>query len=311
MRRTGFLAAALLAACLALAPGLAMARAGSGGSFGSRGGFTYSAPPATRTSPYGAAPVQRSLTQPRAPYAPGVQAPGYRGRSPLMSGILGGLIGAGIGGLLFGGGLFHGVSGFGGLLGLLIQIVIVVFIVRFVWRLVTRRTAMGGGGGMFGGGPGLGMPMAGAGMGGGFGAPTTPAVQPVTIGPADYQAFEQLLQAVQAAWSAQNIHALQAVATPEMVSYFSEQLADQSSRGTRNVISDVHLDQGDLSESWAEQGRDYATVAMKFSMLDVTMDAAGRVVDGDPRLRTQATEIWTFLRAPGGRWVLSAIQQAR
>ena len=96
-----------------------------------------------------------------------------------------------------------------------------------------------------------------------------------------------------------------------MVSYFAEQLGEQTSRGVRNVISAVHLDQGDLAEAWAEPGREYATVAMKFSMIDVTVDRTGRVVDGDPNMRTQATEIWTFLRAPGGRWVLSAIQQAR
>jgi predicted lipid-binding transport protein (Tim44 family) len=317
MRRTGFLAAALLAACLVLAPGLALARAGGGGSFGSRGGMTHFSAPSTRTTPYGAAPIQRSLTPPAAPGygAPGYGTPGYRaplfgGRSSFMSGLFGGLIGAGIGGLLFGGGLFHGVSGFGGLLGLLIQIAIIVLVVRFVWRLMTRGTAMAGGGMLGGGGPGMGaMPMGGGfGMGG---AAAPPAAQPVAIGPADYQAFEQLLQAVQAAWSAQDIRALQAVATPEMVSYFGEQLAEQSSRGVRNLISDVHLDQGDLAEAWAEAGREYATVAMKFSMVDVTMDAAGRVVDGDPRLRTQATEVWTFLRAPGGHWVLSAIQQAR
>jgi predicted lipid-binding transport protein (Tim44 family) len=37
----------------------------------------------------------------------------------------------------------------------------------------------------------------------------------------------------------------------------------------------------------------------------------GRVVDGDLAVRTQATELWTFVRVPGGRWLLSAIQQAR
>ena len=36
-----------------------------------------------------------------------------------------------------------------------------------------------------------------------------------------------------------------------------------------------------------------------------------QIVDGSPNERTQATEIWTFLRAPGGRWILSAIQQVR
>ena len=86
-------------------------------------------------------------------------------------------------------------------------------------------------------------------------------------------------------------------------------MAEQTSRNVRNLVTDVRLEQGDLSEAWSEQGRDYATVAMRFSMIDVTRAADGRVVDGSPDQRTQATEIWTFLRVPGGNWVLSAIQQ--
>ena len=45
MRRTSTLLAAIAALSLALAPGFADARAGGGGSFGSRGGMTFSAPP--------------------------------------------------------------------------------------------------------------------------------------------------------------------------------------------------------------------------------------------------------------------------
>ena len=101
------------------------------------------------------------------------------------------------------------------------------------------------------------------------------------------------------------------MATPEMASFFAEQLAEQTSRGVRNQVTGVQLLKGDLSEAWSEGSREYATVAMRFSMVDVTRDAGGRVVDGSLTERVTATEIWTFLRAPGGRWVLSAIQQAR
>ena len=96
-----------------------------------------------------------------------------------------------------------------------------------------------------------------------------------------------------------------------MVSYFAEQLADYASRGLRNTVTDVRLLRGDLSEAWRENGRDFATVAMNFSMIDVTRDAGGRVVDGSPTEPVTATELWTFVRAPNGRWILSAIQQAR
>ena len=45
--------------------------------------------------------------------------------------------------------------------------------------------------------------------------------------------------------------------------------------------------------------------------IDATYDSTGRVVQGNASARTQSTEVWTFLRAPGGRWILSAIQQTQ
>ena len=96
-----------------------------------------------------------------------------------------------------------------------------------------------------------------------------------------------------------------------MLSYFAEQLADQAGRGVRNEVTDVRLLQGDLAQAWAEHGRDYATVAMRFSMIDVTRDRSGRIVDGSPDEHVTATELWTFVRSSGGHWILSAIQQAR
>lgn len=307
MRRSTRLFAAIAVLALALSPSLAFARAGSSTSSGSRGTRTYSAPAPTNTAPSTVQPMQRSITPapsyttPNPGFAP---QPGLAPRPSFMSGIMGGLIGAGIGGLLFGGGLFHGISGFGGFLGFIIQIVLVVFIAKFLIGLfMHRRPAMAGGPAMFTPQPGAAPPRGPYGAGG-------PAPQ-VQISPQDFQAFEQLLQGVQAAWSQHDLTTLRMIATPEMVSYFGEQMAEQTSRNERNVVSDVKLEQGDLSEAWAEDGREYATVAMRFSMIDVTRDATGRVTAGDPAQRTQATEVWTFLRAPGGRWVLSAIQQVR
>jgi predicted lipid-binding transport protein (Tim44 family) len=303
-RRLGLLAAALLLS-LALAPGVADARAGGGGSFGSRGGFTYSAPPATNTAPYSAQPIQRSLTpSPNYNYGSRYGGPGYY-RSGFGSAFLGGLLGVGLGSLLFGHGF--GFGGFFGLFGFLFRILIIVLIVRWLFRLFsgTSSPAFASGPGMFS----RGAPPLGSGPGrmpSGGGRPP-----PVAIGPADYQAFEQTLHAVQAAWSNHDLDALRALSTPEMVGYFAEQLADQASRGVRNTVTDIHLLQGDLAQAWSERGREYATVAMRFSMVDVTRDGAGRIVDGSPTEHVSATELWTFLRAPGGRWVLSAIQQAR
>jgi predicted lipid-binding transport protein (Tim44 family) len=309
MRRASVFLAAIAALALLLTPGLADARAGSGGSFGSRGSRTWSAPPSTNTAPSGGQTMQRSMT-PNSPSAsPGFGAPmgqGFGGRSPFVSGLLGGLIGAGIGGLLFGHGFLGGGGlGFGGFIGFLLQIFLIVMVVRFLLGWFRNRSpATAGGPGMF---ARTGLP---GGFGGGGGAPAASG-PPIAIAPADYQAFEQLLTAVQAAWTAQDLPALQRIATPEMVSVFAEQLAEQTSQGVHNSVTEVRLLQGDLAEAWTESGREYATVAMRFSMIDVTLDGAGRVVDGSPQEHVTATELWTFLRAPGGRWVLSAIQQSR
>ena len=291
-----------LALAVALTPGLADARAGSGTSAGSRGGMTYSAPPSTNTAPSGAAPMQRSMTAPSAPTS-GASAPGMAPRPSFGGGFIGGMIGGGIIGMMLGNGLFHG--GFGGMLGLLIQLALVFFIGRWLFRTFLRAspspvTAQGPA--MF-----TGQSLAPPPMGGG----SASLPPPLAIAPQDYEQFEKLLQGIQAAWGAQDLNGLRGMTTPELLSYFNEQLSEQASRGVRNIVGDVHLQSGDLAQAWAERGMEYATVAMRFSMTDVTMDRTNRVVDGSATEHVVATEIWTFMRARGGHWVLSAIQQAR
>jgi len=309
MRRTSTLLAAVAALSLALAPGFADARAGGGGSMGSRGSMTWSAPPTTRTAPTAAQPMQRSMTPSTpSPAFGGATAPGsgFGARSGFMSGLMGGLIGAGIGGLLFGHGFFGGMMGFGGFLGFLLQIGLIVLAASLLVRWFRRRQspALAGGPSIFARGstpePG---PM------GGFAGPAGPP--PIQIGEQDYKAFEQLLQNIQAAWSRHDLNTLRSMVTPEMLSYFNEQLADQASHGARNEVSDVRLLQGDLAQAWREGSREYASVAMRFSMIDVTRDASGRVIDGSLLEHVTATELWTFMRSSGGQWILSAIQQAR
>lgn len=329
--------AVAVALVMALAAGTADARAGKSSSFGSRGARTYDAPAATRTAPSTAAPMERSAApQP----APGVQrpaaAPAQSGgffRGGFMSGLMGGLIGAGIGAMLFGGGFFDGLGSFGGILGFILQILLVVFLVRLAMRFFRNRSQTQGANGRMGQplGQPLGMggqqpayaggplnrdaadvgynPMTGGGAGGP--APRRQAADEVGIQPADFEAFERLLVTVQTAYGREDLDALRAATTPEMLSYFSDDLAGNRSRGVVNRIDDVRLLQGDLAEGWREGAQEYATVAMRFSLVDSTVDrASGRVVDGDAARPVEATELWTFVRPRGGQWQLSAIQQA-
>jgi predicted lipid-binding transport protein (Tim44 family) len=298
---------------LALVAGTADARIGGGSSFGSRGTRTFSTPAPTQTAP-SMSPLQRSVTQPSAPGA-GYARPGggFFNRGLFGGGLLGGLaagfLGAGLFGLLFGSGFFGGLGGFASLLGLLVQIVLVVIVARLVWGWWQRRQQPAFAG------PGYGRQSAlrdiGTNLGGGGNAarPSGPPDQ-VGIAEADYDAFERLLGETQAAYSNEDLNALRARVTPEMLAYFAEDLARNTSRGVVNRISDVKLVQGDLAEAWREGSTDYATVAMKFSLTDQMLDrATGGVVEGDAKPEV-ATEVWTFRRERGGNWLLSAIQQA-
>jgi predicted lipid-binding transport protein (Tim44 family) len=295
----------LLAALLIALPAAADARPGLGSSFGSRGTHTWSAPPSTSGAPYGATPFQRSMTPNSGYGSPGYgnYGSGYGGyRRPFFGGLMGGLFGAGLLGLLLGGGFFGFHGGFG-FLGLLFQLLILFWIARWLMRSFLGTPAFAGMGGYARSiGP---QPVQG-----GYAAPGGGAPQ-LAISQSDYQQFSQLLLGIQAAWTARDLTRLGTLATPEMVSYFAEQLAELQSRGVRNEVRDVRLLHGDLSEAWSEGNREYASVSLKYALIDVTLDATGRIVDGSPTEHVTVTEFWTFLRAPGGRWLLSAIQQAR
>ncbi|HEY6860197.1 MAG TPA: TIM44-like domain-containing protein [Pseudolabrys sp.] len=296
-------AIAAIAAVLVLVTVDAHARAGGGFSGGSRGMRTFSAPPATSTAPNTAAPMQRTLTQPGTAGSLGQTAarPGGLFGGGLLGGLAGGFLGAGLFGLLFGHGFFGGMAGFASLLGLILQIALIVVVARLLFTWWQRRNAPA----YAAAHPATGHSFSG--LGGMLGG-NSPAGAPLTIGKSDYDAFEHLLGEVQAAYSAEDINTLRTKVTPEMLSYFSEQLAENASRGLVNKVSDVKLEQGDLAEAWREGGVEYATVAMRFALTDSMVErASGRTVEGGAP--GEITELWTFMRARGGDWLLSAIQQ--
>jgi predicted lipid-binding transport protein (Tim44 family) len=296
------------AAVLILGTATADARPGGGSSFGSRGGRTFSMPAPTPTAPTPAAPIGRSYSQP-SPTASG-QRPYYPSppvASPLGGfgrGLLMGLIGGGLIGLLSG-------SGIGSIFSLILQIGLIVLLVRLAMSFFARRAAMAGGG------PGYARSSLGSmgmGSGGSDGSPGAAprSDTPLAIGAGDYADFERLLGEIQAAYGREDRAALHRIATPEMASYFEEELAGNASQGVVNKVSGAKLLKGDLSEAWHEADADYATVAMRYALLDMVVErSTGRIVAGDPVKPDIVTEVWTFRRPRGGPWQLSAIQQVR
>lgn len=300
------------------------AEARRGGSFGSRGMRTFQSAPATRTAPAPTAPVERSMTPntgvnsaARQPQA-GLQRPGFMSGfgGTMMRGLLiGGLIG-----LLLG----QGFGGLAGMFGFLLQALLIggaiMLAIRFFRSQSARGPALAGAGNAqasrlenratsprqsagsftipgFGGGSGGGPPAGGS--------------DEITLAQSDLDAFQQLLTDVQEAFGREDHAALRRATTPEMVSYLSEELADNAQKGLRNEVSDITLLQADIAESWREDDRDYATAALRYESRDVMRErASGKAVEGDDDHPTETTELWTFMRENGSNWKLSAIQQA-
>jgi predicted lipid-binding transport protein (Tim44 family) len=293
---------------LMLAISSADARTGGGMSSGSRGARTFSAPPSTSTAPGAAQPFNRTITQPGSPGlgAPAAAGGGFfnrPGRS-MLGGLAAGFLGAGLLGMLFGGGMFGGLGGLSSIFGLILQIGLIIIVVRLAMSWWQRRHATASAYAGPAAGPGAQSNFRTA---TGFGLGSGSA--PLEILPADYEAFERLLGEIQAAWSNEDVARLHTLATPEMVSYFTGDIGANKARNVINKVSDTKLLQGDLAEAWREGDTDYASVAMRFSTVDKTVDrTTGRLVEGSEQ-PSEATEVWTFVRPRGANWELSAIQQ--
>jgi predicted lipid-binding transport protein (Tim44 family) len=295
----------------------AEARRAGGGGFGSRGPRTFSAPPVTQTAPTQAAPIERSMTPqpqttPQMAPQPGIGA----ARPGLFSGfgrsMIGGLVVGGLFGMLLG----QGFGGGFGFLGMLLQILLVAGAVMWAVRFFANRqqssAATASPRSSFGGTPpantSFRIPTIGASTN--SSAQTTTRVpDEIGIGQSDLNRFEQLLTQIQTAYGTEDYGAIRALTTPEAMSYLAEELGENATNGVRNSVSNVRLLQGDVAEAWREDKAEYATLAMRYSSIDAMLDrTTGRLVDGDNRNPTEATELWTFVRKPGSDWKLSAIQ---
>jgi predicted lipid-binding transport protein (Tim44 family) len=313
------------------------AEARRGGSFGSRGARTFEAPPATRTAPTQAAPVERSMTPAPAPGARQQQTGAQQAASPQRPGLFGGGLGGSLMRGILIGGLFgmllgYGFGGMAGALGFLLQLLLVGGLIWLALAFFRSRQtpAMAGGAPAPSGGYGLGRepaqretaPSAAPRKAGGFTVPSIGggAAAPVAAAPvvsedlaldqSDLDTFQQRLSEVQDAFSREDHAALRRLTTPEMVSFFSEELAQNATRGVVNEVSGVELLQADIAEAWSEGDRDYATAALRYQSVDVLRDRATGDLAGGSEEPSETVELWTFVRENGGAWSLSAIQEA-
>jgi predicted lipid-binding transport protein (Tim44 family) len=305
-------AIALIAGALLLVPIVAEAAPG-GRSFGSRGSRSQSQVAPTPTAP--GSSFQRNQTQapgpsaatPAAGAAAAAQAAKPSLGRSLMMGVAGGLLGAGLFGLLSG----AGFGGLAGMLGLLFQVALIGGLIWLALRLFRRRSEPQ----LAGAGAPLGreayQPQAAPAMAGLGGGAAAAAAKPVEfeLAGSDYGSFERLLSEVQTAISNEDVARLRQITTPEISGALEDEFAENARKGLIERAAEVKLLQGDLAESWREDGYEYATVAMRFSLLTAMVERnGGRVVEGHATIPREATEHWTFVRPRGGEWKVAAIQ---
>lgn len=299
-----------------------------GGSFGSRGTRTFQSAPPTRTAPDQVRPVERTMTPNQGPTARQNQAVGQQ-RPGLFNGFGGslmrGLVLGGLIGLLLG----YGFGGLAGALGFILQLLLLAMLAWLVMSYFrARREPATAGGPQPAGGHGFGrdshareaapaarpngrigsftVPSFGAAPGAGEAVQT----EDISMTQADLDTFERRLAEVQEAFTREDHAGLRRVSTPEMVSFFSEELAENAKNGVRNDVRDVHLVEADIAEAWREGEEDYATAAFRYESVDVLRDrGTGDIVEGEER-PTETVELWTFVRRNGDDWKLSAIQEA-
>ena len=293
----------------------AWARAGGGGSSGSRGSRSFSAPTSPGPSP------SRQATPPSSFQRPAPQRSGWM--SGLLGGIGGFLLGGLIGSMLFGGmghGLFGGIG--------LMEILLIAGVLYFVYAYMRRRRQPAPASsygytppresdtGYWQSGstsaPSATMDMADGTTdlerGLGHIRQMDHAFDPVRFGDTASDIFFR----VQGAWMARDMTPVRDLLTPEMSEAMQKDCERLRAERRIDRMENIAVRSVDVTEAWHESGRDYITVHFLASMLDYTVDErTDEVIKGSRSEPVKFEEYWTFVRPVGPNpWRLSAIQQA-
>lgn len=296
----------------------ALARAGGGKSYGSRGSRPMSPPSRSYSSPAPAQPGQQHRG-----YGP-ASRPSSPSVSPFWHGLAGGMLGGLIGAMLFRGMGFAGPgAGWGGP-GLLDLILIGALLYGIYWFVLKRRRLAAANESAQGYQSSAGyVDTSGAGAVD-YAVEELPVDQELARGmehirqmdPSfEWERFRQqatdIFFAVQAAWSKRDMGRVRDLLTQEMFGALQAQVDEMRAQGKVNRLENVALRDVEPVEIWQEAGQDFITVRIRASLLDYTVDeATGQVVSGSSEVPVKFDEYWTFTRAVGpNSWRLSAITQ--
>lgn len=291
----------------------AWARAGGGGSSGSRGSRSFSSP-------------SRSYSTPSRPTSPSTQPLTQPQPSPmggLWRSMAGGVVGGILGGMLFRSlGFAGGFGGSGGGFGLFDLLLLAGIGYLIYWIVRRRRTSQEATATSY-------YSQAPADSYGSTGAPAA-TLEP-TGGSEDLERglghirqmdprFDEVgfkewtsdtFFRIQAAWMHRDLEKFRPLVAEEMQEVFRKQIEDLKTKRQINKLENIAVRSVELTEAWQERGLDFITVRFLANLLDYTVDeTTGKIESGSDSEPVKFEEFWTWVRPVGPNpWRLSAINQ--
>jgi len=97
----------------------------------------------------------------------------------------------------------------------------------------------------------------------------------------------------------------------EVYDGFAKAIADRESRGEQVRASFVGIDMAQINGAEIMKNEVHVTLRFVSQIVSATLDAAGKVIDGDPDKVVEVTDLWTFSRDPKSKdpnWRLVATE---
>jgi predicted lipid-binding transport protein (Tim44 family) len=298
----------------------AWARAGSGGSFGSRGSRSYT-PPRSTPAPAPSSPAPRS-GQFNTPPAP---APSPFGGGGFLRSMAGGIVGGMLGGMLFRslGFAGGGMGGMGGGIGFMDILLIGALLYGVYWFIKRRRSAAESA-------PAGSYYRESSALDAGR---TAPSMQAYESGAQEMDLAEGLRHIrqmdprfeekrftdgcldhffrIQGAWANRDMSGARNILTDATFAKLRDDAEQLKTQRQINRLENIAVRSVDITEVWQEGGSDFITVNIYANLLDYTVDEqTGQAVSGSKTEPVKFNEYWTFTRPVGDNpWKLSAINQ--
>ena len=122
---------------------------------------------------------------------------------------------------------------------------------------------------------------------------------------------------IQSSWNTRDLNPVQNLLAPEIRETLDSDISELKRVRQINKLENIAVRGSDLTESWHENGKEYATLNFRAQLLDYTIDEVSQnVVSGDRSQPVKFEEEWTFVRnciesvSATNPWKLSAISNS-